>query len=122
MSEKRPIIISELRDDEIMKRAIDKARKNGWRVGGTSRYFVRKLYTEKQMFSQTFYNGINTIIFSHFFAKAFWGEQYISSPVYHHGEVIDDLGLPAWQYHLQVMVLEENPLNYIKKFVEEEQI
>ena len=40
------------------------------------------------------------IIFSHDFAKAFWKG-----------------GIYEWQYYLQEMVLEEEPLKYIKTFL-----
>lgn len=60
---------------------------------------------------------LNTIIFCHDFAKEFWGEEYISQPIYSDGEIVNDIGAPAWQYHLQQMVLEENPLKYLEKFL-----
>ena len=63
--------------------------------------------------------GIYRLIFSHSFAKAFWGEE---SKEVKHGNW-DDMRtmtseyIPAWQYHLQQMVLEEKPLKYIEKFL-----
>lgn len=117
MSEKRPIIISELKDDEIMKKAIHKAKANGWKAGIIHRYFVRKLYSEKQFFFHTFYNDIDAIILSHSFAKAFWGEEYISMPYYYDGDEIDDFGDLAWRHHLQRMVLEKNRIKYLEKFL-----
>ena len=68
---------------------------------------------------------INDYIFSHDFAKAFWGESLIS---------LDERGnftkfmvdakkyMITWQYHLQQMILEEEPLKYLEKFLEGEQI
>ena len=65
------------------------------------------------------------MIFSHSFAKAFWGEAYhqvepkdlYSTP----WDLYDGLQLyqypKAWQYHLQQMVLEENPIKYLEKFL-----
>lgn len=48
------------------------------------------------------------IIFSHGFAYAFWGEDNIkpstNAPI-------------AWEYYLQEMVLEENPIKYLEKFL-----
>jgi len=59
------------------------------------------------------------IIFSHKFAKAFWGEKIldiewgIEMATGH-----TDIGtIYAWQYHLQQMAIEENPLKYIEKFL-----
>lgn len=88
------------------------------------------------------------VIFTHWFAKAFWGEDnyyYFSEGSLYHAEdntpmifsysnieaqdelhLIEDGNkhkgnyhwyLPAWQYHLQQMVLEEEPLKYLEKFL-----
>lgn len=68
-------------------------------------------------------------IFSHEFTKAFWGEvpTYIvewallskyplgEGRLYEDSDKLPDM--PAWQYHLQQMVLEENPLKYLEKFL-----
>lgn len=82
-------------------------------------------------------------MFYHDFAKAFWGEDTlehgwtIHSPL-KQGDVVTYVGnhalnyrdaadptvgfapneLPAWQYHLQQMVLEENPIDYLRKFID----
>ncbi len=82
-------------------------------------------------------------IFSHDFAKAFWEEEEIESTLWRifnppvEGEPVTYVGtyvlrwgkepeptvafapaeLPAWQYHIQQMVLEENPIQYLKKFL-----
>ena len=77
------------------------------------------------------------IIFSHNFAKAFWGEEETYTSMKYteiKGEDKDIIHvrtgrktvyqlefpenpIPAWQYHLQQLVLEESPLDYIKKFL-----
>ena len=31
--------------------------------------------------------------------------------------MISNITLPAWRYHLQQMVLEENPIQYLKRFL-----
>lgn len=57
-------------------------------------------------------------IFSHDFAKAFWGEKTKTDRIYDCDyEIVDDRSLPAWQYHLQQMVLEKEPLKYLEKFL-----
>jgi hypothetical protein len=72
------------------------------------------------------------IIFSHDFAKAFWGEKR-----YEHvgcGGVLDVLkeikcpkcghvepplkGYDGWQFHLQQMVISDDPLKYLEKFLD----
>jgi len=69
---------------------------------------------EDKWFSITNYNSIKGLLFSHAFAKAFWGEktEYIELA----GRLCDDV--PIWQYELQKMVLEKNPIDYLRKFVE----
>lgn len=57
------------------------------------------------------------IIFSHEFAKAFWGDELIKT--YPTGEWTECKHIKKWQYHLQQMILEENPLKYIEKFLGE---
>ncbi len=67
------------------------------------------------------------MIFSHEFAKAFWGEEvedvrcsYCIEVDYPSCSVCKDeveVELAEWQYHLQKMVLCEEPLDYLKKFL-----
>ena len=61
----------------------------------------------------TIYNKHYQIIFSHDFAKAFFGEKGygVSSTDGNH--------LNNWQYHLREMVLEEKPLKYLEKFLKD---
>jgi len=63
-------------------------------------------------------------------AKAFWGEEPYRGWVrfYDKGYTVDMKVLPEfeeypileWQYHLQQMVLCENPIDYIRKFIKDE--
>jgi len=76
-------------NEEILEKAIEKAKENGWETDIIS---VNPGYE-------------NTFIFNHGFAKAFWGE--IDSK---------ENGL-AWQYHLKIMVLEEEPLKFLRIFL-----
>jgi len=81
----------------ILKEAINKAYKNG---------YSPKNWKDTEL--------PNSFIFSHDFAKAFWGDckdvKYLMNnpkrtPFY------------VWQYHLQQMVLEKEPLKYLEKFL-----
>ena len=56
----------------------------------------------------TTYNKHYQIIFSHDFAKALWGEKVTT---------FNEYGLADWAFHLQEMVLEEEPLKYLEKFL-----
>jgi len=97
-------------NEQILKKAIEKAKKNRW--DGWNDWFVENWFEE--WWKDTFHQEGNfkryyAIIFSHDFAKAFWGEETIG---------IDDISqIPTWQYHLQQMVLEKEPLKYIEKFL-----
>ncbi len=115
-------------DKEILTKAIEKAISNGLILIEGKHYF-------------------GFIIFSHDFAKAFWGNEdtcmYCGSTKFgdarvgvpgepiEHEWVCQECGatmldkaefdegnmIRAWQYHLQQMVLEENPISYLGKFL-----
>jgi len=102
-----------LSNEEILSRAIEKAVEGGFDFDSDETCAI--------------YNGDfgyvchHHIIFSHSFAKAFWGEGGLK----HHCKAdknnmaicsctIVECG---WEYHLQQMVLEEEPLQYLKKFI-----
>ena len=89
-------------DKEIVWSAILKAEKN---AKGFNRY----------MSVDTF----KTIIFRHDFAKAFWGEA-VNYQVEFHTNANEDVlwgNLKSYEYHLMNMVLEKEPLKYLKKFL-----
>ena len=50
----------------------------------------------------------NIIIFNHDFAKAFWGEEI---------EDTMDIKELGWKYHLQQIVLQEYPVQYLEQFL-----
>lgn len=83
-------------------------------------------------------NGYYRIIFSHDFAKAFWGEESICKDGSNWEDYLkgclaggmskeeaeidweideDCFRIPYWQYHLQRMVLDKEPLKYLEKFL-----
>lgn len=118
-----------MKNDEILTKAIAKARLNGWDMWGWRNFQV-------VMGGVGFFDGYGDfvrnagkgnldsdfdVIFNHEFAKAFFGEEDIEirydsdyQPI---SKVINNVG---WQKHLQAMVLEENPIKYLEPFVQEE--
>ena len=50
------------------------------------------------------------------FAKAFWGEGDREG----NSDWEWNYVVYRWEYHLQQMVMEENPIDYLRKFVEDE--
>lgn len=78
-----------MREADVLSDAIKKAQKNGYDLQNAK---LGAYY-----------------IFTHEFAKAFWGEED------YFGMAVRDF--PAWRYHLQMMVQEENPIRYLEKFL-----
>jgi len=137
---------------EIILKVITKAVANGWNDEQRITYQFDK-------FLKNMDRWLYNIIFSHEFAKSFWGNGYIKisdGSVWCDGQKIaknleelqesvnsvDDeqlrelkingvtmissfsyyeinptIYINNWQYHLQQMVLEENPLKYLEKFL-----
>lgn len=120
---------------QILKKAIEKAVENGFSLPET---FTIPLDEETKTEYCKYWiknNDFLKIIFSHDFAKAIWGIK--DTPI----ALRKDIGfmnennrgmwnckncgnwldwivyLPAWQYHLQQMVLVREPLKYIEKFL-----
>ena len=114
-------------NEQILKKAIEKAVKNGFDIWdwylekdnslrkeiSTIKdldWLVSWLATEEEII-----RGLTkALLFNHDFAKAFWGEG-------EHEKKIRGINLfnlyPEWQHHLQQMVLEKEPLKYIEKFI-----
>lgn len=92
---------------EILRKAIDKAVENSWLnldLQLLSKDYICILDNKIHIlgaFKHPIFYSLLEIVFSHSFAKAFWHDE-------------------DWQHHLQQMVLEENPLQYLAKFLDEE--
>jgi len=84
-------------DEQILRKAIEKATKNSNIVFLCPRFHYRDL------------------IFKHEFAKAFWGKGHTG------GIPCKACGYNGcyelWHFHLQQMVLEPEPLKYLSKFL-----
>jgi hypothetical protein len=112
-------------NQEILEKAIQKAGNNGW-IGkvlyentghSTWEEFVEE-YIDSLLEQRTYM----ALMTEHHFAKALWGEssrmhRYRESP-----KVSDAYGAAAkyfnlrqadWQYHLQQMVIAEDPIKYL---------
>ena len=114
-------------NEQILTKAIEKAVKNGW----NKEKFEKKNLTSSIEGDIKWWSDcgswVNIIIFSHSFAKAFWGEGnkdwYCSCDRLNRDHVrscpmnAENSGLEIWQYHLQQMVLKEKPLGYLAKFL-----
>lgn len=109
----------------IFKRALMKAFNNRWKHFGMSAAIEKGSpleYTDTDWENLVLKpQGYYSIIFSKDFARAFWGEQEVAyqiSPV----RLLDAINKPvrkvkAYEAHLSEMVLEEDPLKYLEKFL-----
>jgi hypothetical protein len=105
-------------NDVILRRAIEKAQVNGY----------RPLMTVNQVIAHNnqYLNPI-AIIFTQDFAKAFWGDEdwtrvaytlFANTPKGKRNVMTEPMILKAWEYHLQQMVLEKEPLQYLAQFLD----
>ena len=101
-----------MKNEEILKKAIEKAKLDSW---GNPKFDFKGNLLEPD------YN----VIFSHSFVRAFWGEKekyYYPIPEdpkmeQREPKIINQ----GWQYHLQQMVLEPEPLKYLERFLDEDE-
>lgn len=93
-------------NEEILKKAISKAVMNGYRHDPNFSYKINEI-------AFTFRHQPFPLIFSHKFAKGFWGEKDMW------GTLCDSYERenPNWKYHLQHMVLKEQPLKYLERYL-----
>ena len=126
-------------NEQILKKAIEKAEKNGWEKD-FDHYVDDNLWIyEEDGDGFTTGNHYPSIIFSHDFAKAFWGEGKNDEKYQITIDKIDWSGISCsrgncqasehmatsyqryklflWEYHLQQMIKEKEPIKYLKKFL-----
>lgn len=141
-------------DKEIFRQVLKRAKYNGFKFNSPAVFLIednikiredwekyRKLvHVQVDPITAT-YIGLESIIFSHDFAKAFWGENWIEKdeekydnyyffqlcklktlyPTFTYSklcEIRESIkNLKYYQYHLQQMILEKEPLKYLEKFL-----
>jgi len=131
-----------MNDKTILRKAIEKAEKNGYKehLNYCSLFIKRnpktkKKFTKRQLrdlMARVWLLHINDIIFSHSFAKAFWGEDVVCPrclirKLWHSSFTSLDHCTkcgeeepkfqPAWKFHIEVMVLREKRLKYIEGYL-----
>jgi len=97
---------------EILTKAIEKAIASGWDVDlETVLPEMRKMWSLYGLQ----YTGYNGLLFSKDFAKALWGDKltnvFIQCP--NCRRRVKDYFPTGWQYHLQKMVIAEDPIAYL---------
>jgi len=90
-----------MKDSKILQKAMKIAIANGYKILVDFSY-------EMTFIELVIDKGLHyKIIFSHDFAKAFWGKEYRGS----------SFGIKNWEHNLQQMVIEKEPLKYLEKFI-----
>lgn len=117
-----------MKEEEILNKAIEKAAKNGY-IPPQKVVTVHPFYQYIDMhYIPGEFMSSESIVFSHDFAKAFWGEDYLcicgtrcKADDYVKHICSYEYGGQArleWQHHLQQMVISETPIQYLKQFIE----
>lgn len=107
-------------DKEILQKAMEKVNiPGGFYIAGGVLDHLESYRLE--------YKEHYCIIFNHDFAKAFFGEKdkfckycmiKIEIGAMHYSNCpYKSINIDYWQYHLQQMILEKEPLKYIEKFL-----
>ena len=102
---------------EIFYSSILKAQENGYKSLLGAEYS----YTDSYAGEIAIYNQY---IFSHDFCKAFFGDGKVYPSGVDFGicfgacrEDMEDKWIYRWEFHLQQMILEKEPLRYLEKFL-----
>ena len=112
---------NKLSNEEILNKAMEKAVKNGYNSPIDKDYnicYVDEMIEFRKQVALNYIDVVheNAIIFSHDFAKAFWGEEEKKELGVTDGMIQFDYTV-EWQYHLQQLVLCEKPIKYLEKFI-----
>lgn len=102
-------------NSKILEKVIKKAVDNEYSPHKESylKSYDFKLHLSKTIHSKGYYQ----YIFSHDFAKAFWGEELLDEG---YKDFKENECKYVWQAHLRSMVLEKEPLKYLEKFLDKE--
>lgn len=98
-------------NQQILTKAIQKAIDGGWETKLAEKVkdgyqWRSKIISQPELF-----------IFNHGFAKALWGEEPSNLLHFPAGpsdkQIIEAENIPQWQYHLQQMVIADDPIAYL---------
>ena len=110
-----------MKNEQILKKAIEKAVKNGYDFNKAKKISdqIDNIVSRNILFSGADTDIVKStygLIYSHDFAKAFFGEEIHKVMVLDKEYAIKS-DLYEWQYQLENMVLEEEPLKYLEKYL-----
>ena len=104
-------------NQQILEKAIQKAIDGGWEFDWVGKKIIRSHSLDKgdEFFDVT----ASYFLFNHDFAKALWPPKLIkvrstnSVPTMDGELVQENTMLETWEYHLQQMVIAEDPVKYL---------
>ena len=102
---------------EIFFKVYSKAEKNFYEYKTSS--ILPSFLSDEDLYNSVENGTYFRVIFSHEFAKAFWGERVESELISVPGISKLIRGHISWQLHLSKMVLEKEPLKYLEKFLKD---
>lgn len=98
-------------NQQILTKAIQKAIDGGWDIDLET---VLQEMQKKWSLYGLQYTGYSGLLFSKDFAKALWGDEFKYFLARNgRGSSVGQIEYIAWQYHLQQMVVAEDPIKYI---------
>lgn len=113
-------------NQQILQKAIQKAiaggfrylgkpDDNGWGVGVGQWHTTETALCINRGKGGDDYIHYGSFIYRHDFAKALWGEEQVifTQRDFREGKTLGDNALPQYQYHLQQMVIAEDPIKYL---------
>ncbi len=99
-----------MKDIKILKKSIKKAVKKGYKPVKNLSNATYDMLIRKNLYRDN--------IFSHDFAKAFWGEKAKEENIMRYSDmIINEKNMIRWKYYLQQMIVEKKPLEYLEKFL-----
>lgn len=119
-------------EQDVLKKAINIALKNGMEhtvvdEGTFYQTYARIKLRTGEAYHPTGFSPKDCygLIFNHQFAKAFWSSNKYEEQMAHISVPMDEnkngiVMSQKWAFHLQQMVLYNNPINYLRKFIENE--
>lgn len=116
--------------EEILTKAIEKAIAGGWNMQTEGKLWNTSLWLPKDYATNIADAAIHThctyeIIFNHDFGKALWGEEILTNredkydflnkgvTTEDHEPTGTDYDYPMWMWHLQQMVVADDPIAYL---------
>lgn len=118
-------------DEKKVREVIAKANKGGFKWFKSKDIFIDTSAGHFNLIvhflsDQALYYGFADVVFSHDFAKAFWGEDN-GSPCYMSNHQCEGWHkedrpkaegyYPRWKFHLERMALQEDHLKYLARFL-----